>query len=173
LFALGLSPAWVALAGAVALAAFTAVRRPRMLSGLKIPWVMALGVTALFVVVDVALRHGLQDWLATAAGHGDGAGALARVTAVGALGANAVNNLPAYVALESVTSDSAHRLMALLVGVNVGPLVTPWASLATLLWAQRCRAAGVRVRPVSLAVQGLACAAVAVGLALAGLVLLG
>ena len=35
--------------------------------------------------------------------------------------------------------------MALLVGVNAGPLVTPWASLATLLWLQRCRTAGVVV----------------------------
>ena len=61
------------------------------------------------------------------------------------------------------------RLMALLVGVNVGPLVTPWASLATLLWAQRCRTAGVVIGRWSLAVQGLACAAVAGALALAPL----
>ena len=33
--------------------------------------------------------------------------------------------------------------MALLVGVNAGPLITPWASLATLLWLQRCRTAGI------------------------------
>ena len=35
--------------------------------------------------------------------------------------------------------------MALLVGVNAGPLITPWASLATLLWLQRCRTAGIAV----------------------------
>ncbi|MBX6751533.1 MAG: hypothetical protein IRY85_18050 [Micromonosporaceae bacterium] len=33
----------------------------------------------------------------------------------------------------------------MLIGTNIGPLVVPWASLATLLWAQRCRAAGLRI----------------------------
>ena len=37
------------------------------------------------------------------------------------------------------------RLLALLIGTNVGPLAVPWASLATLLWFERCRAAGVTV----------------------------
>lgn len=37
------------------------------------------------------------------------------------------------------------QLLALLIGTNVGPLVTPWASLATLLWYERCRSAGLRV----------------------------
>jgi arsenical pump membrane protein len=63
--------------------------------------------------------------------------------------------------------------MALLIGVNVGPLVTPWGSLATLLWAQRCRARGVRIAPWTLAGQGLVCALVACGLSLAGLIALG
>ena len=29
--------------------------------------------------------------------------------------------------------------------VNVAPLVVPWASLATLLWWERCRAHGLTV----------------------------
>jgi arsenical pump membrane protein len=37
------------------------------------------------------------------------------------------------------------QLLALLVGTNVGPIVTPWASLATLLWHERCQARGVDV----------------------------
>ena len=45
----------------------------------------------------------------------------------GALLANVANNLPAYLVLEPVAADAAPRLMALLVGVNAGPLVTPWA----------------------------------------------
>ena len=64
-----------------------------------------------------------------------------------------VNNLPAYLALEPVAADAPQRLMALLIGVNGGPLVTPWASLATLLWrAAVPRAAWRRRRP--LAAQG-------------------
>ena len=43
-----------------------------------------------------------------------------------------VRDLPAYLALESASSDAAPRLLALLVGVNVSPLVTVCASLAAL-----------------------------------------
>ena len=39
----------------------------------------------------------------------------------------------------------ADQLLGLLVGVNVAPLVAPWASLATLLWWERCRAHGLTV----------------------------
>lgn len=171
LFAAGLSPAWVASVGAVVLLAVVLVRSPALLRGLSVPWQMAVGVAVLFVVVDVALRHGLQPVLSSVAGSGATPLALARVTGTGALAANTVDNLPAYAALESVTAQHPHRLMALLVGVNVAPLVTPWASLATLLWAQRCRARGIRIAPTSLALQGLLCAVVASGLALGALLL--
>jgi arsenical pump membrane protein len=82
-----------------------------------------------------------------------------------------VNNLPTYIAPESVTADAPQRLMALLIGVNVAPLVTPWASLATLLWAQRCRARGIRISVKTLAAQGLLCALVSSGLAVGALAL--
>ena len=36
-------------------------------------------------------------------------------------------------------------MAALLIGVNAGPLITPWASLATLLWHQRLVADGVHI----------------------------
>ncbi|MEK8105384.1 SLC13 family permease [Micromonospora sp. M12] len=53
------------------------------------------------------------------------AGAL-RAGGTGALLANVVNNLPAYLAGESVLSAGEHtRLLALLVGTNVGPLAAP------------------------------------------------
>lgn len=170
LFALGLTPAWVASGAAAVLVAALAVRDRARLRAIDVPWQMALAVAALFVAIDFALSHGLQPVLAGLAGTGTGPGDLARVAGSGALAANAVNNLPAYIALESVASDAAPRLMALLVGVNVAPLVTPWASLATLLWAQRCRARGLRIAVWSLAVQGLLCAAVSTGLALTALV---
>ncbi|GEB95422.1 hypothetical protein [Microbacterium lacticum] len=80
--------------------------------------------------------------LAAATGSGDDLPALWRAAGVGALGANTINNLPAYLALEPV-GDSPARLAALLVGVNAGPLVTPWASLATILWHERLRGVGI------------------------------
>jgi arsenical pump membrane protein len=171
LFALGLSPAWVSSAAALVLVVTLAVRSPRLLRRVAVPWQMALGVVVLFVAVQLALDHGLRSLLQDVAGTGTSAPDLARVAAVGATGANLVNNLPAYAALESVTADHPVRLMALLVGVNAGPLVTPWGSLATLLWAQRCRARGVRLGARSLALQGLACAVASVGLALVTLAL--
>jgi arsenical pump membrane protein len=170
LFAVGLSPAWVASVAAVVLVAAAWARNRDLVRHLNVPWRMALAVAALFVLIDAARQLGLQPALASLAGSGTSPGDLARVAGVGALAANVVNNLPAYIALESVTADAPARLMALLIGVNVAPLVTPWASLATLLWAQRCRARGIHISAWSLAAQGLLCAVVSAGLALAALV---
>jgi arsenical pump membrane protein len=70
------------------------------------------------------------------------------------VGANLVDNLPAYLALEPAAT-SPDRLIALLIGVNLGPLVTPWASLATLLWHQRLTAMDVRISWTRYALLGL------------------
>jgi arsenical pump membrane protein len=173
LFAVGLPPAWVSSVAAAVLVATAWARDRELVRHLTVPWPMALAVAGLFVVIDAALQLGLQPLLASLAGQGSAPVDLARVTGAGAVAANVVNNLPAYIALESVTSDAPQRLMALLIGVNVAPLVTPWASLATLLWAQRCRARGIHISAKSLAVQGLLCAVVSAGLALGALALAG
>lgn len=47
--------------------------------------------------------------------------------------------------MEPVAAGTPIRMAALLIGVNAGPLITPWASLATLLWASRWRAADLPV----------------------------
>ncbi|WP_230209146.1 SLC13 family permease [Nostocoides sp. HKS02] len=173
LFALGLSPAWVSSVAAMVLLVAAWSRDRSRFAHVAVPWRMALGVAVLFVLLDLALRHGLQPALASLAGTGTAPIDLVRVAGSGALAANVVNNLPAYIALESVTADAPPRLMALLIGVNVAPLVTPWASLATLLWAQRCRARGIQISPWTLAAQGATCALVAAGLALGALVVAG
>jgi arsenical pump membrane protein len=110
-----------------------------------LPWPLVLGVAVLFVIIQLAHDHGLGTALARAAGSGESWPALIRLTGLGAGGANVIDNLPAYLALEPTASGSAVRVAALLVGVNAGPLITPWASLATLLWAARCRSAGLTV----------------------------
>lgn len=66
------------------------------------------------------------------------------MAAIGALGANAANNLPAFLALTPI-AESPLRMGALLIGVNLAPLVSPWASLATLLWHQRLTSMGVEI----------------------------
>ncbi|MGW3604095.1 hypothetical protein [Micromonospora sp. NPDC005161] len=63
------------------------------------------------------------------------------------------------------------RLLALLIGTNIGPLAAPWASLATLLWFERCRAAGLTV-PVTRFVVTSALLAVTGTLAAVGALLL-
>jgi arsenical pump membrane protein len=87
------------------------------------------------------------------------------------LGANLANNLPAYLALEP-TADSPARLGALLVGVDAGPLISPWASLATLLWHARLRAVGVEVPWRRFVLLGVVAAPLIVALSVIPLVLL-
>lgn len=171
LFALGLSPAWVSTGSAVVLVAAALWRSPGLVRTINVPWLMALGFAAVATLVTWASGHGLTGVLASWAGTGGSTGSLLRVAAVGAGAANVVNNLPAYLALEPTASGAATRLMALLIGVNAGPLVTPWASLATLLWLQRCRSAGVTIPPLKLALAGLGCAVVTVTLATVALAL--
>jgi len=83
-----------------------------------------------------------------------------------------VNNLPAYVAGEAAIPLGNHtQLLALLIGVNVGPLATPWASLATLLWHERCRSEKVAVPMGTFLLTGLALAVVGAALSVAALLL--
>jgi len=69
---------------------------------------------------------------------------------------NLVNNLPAYLAVESaVPTGHTTQLLGALLGSNGGPLVLVWGSLATLLWRERCTARGLRIRPGMFAAVGL------------------
>jgi len=117
-----------------------------MLRPALIPWRLLIFVTGLFLVVRTAGRYGLDELMATLIGTDGGVVGTYRAGAVGVLFSNAINNLPAYVAGEAVVPlENSTQLLALLVGTNVGPLATPWASLATLIWYERCHAVGVRV----------------------------
>lgn len=170
-FAAGLEPWAVAGVAAIVLVAVSLWRAPGHLRALPIPWAMAAGFAALTLVVTWAHDSGALTWLIDAAGVGTGGTDLLRVAATTAVSANAVNNLPAYLALEPAAHADPARLMAILIGANAGPLVTPWASLATLLWLQRGRTAGVRWRLWRLALGGLACGAASVTAAVLALAL--
>ncbi len=165
LFAAGISPAAVAVGSAAVLLGVALVRRRDVLRGLAVPWLMAAAFVVVAALVMWAGQHGLTDLLRHVVGRGTSTADLLRVAGTGAVAANLVDNLPAYLALEPAADDHPLRLLALLIGVDAGPLVTPWASLATLLWLSRCRAAGVRIAPTKLAGLGLACAVCSVGAA--------
>lgn len=167
-FVSGVTPAIPAVIAAAILVATLAWRWRPQVRAIKVPWPMVLAVCVLFVVVDIAMRHGLEPALSSLVGADDDSG-LWRVGATGAVSANVVNNLPAYVALEPVSDGSPARLMALLIGVNAGSIVTLWGSLATLLWRDRCRRAGLTIKAWPYAVRSLACATAAVSAALLAL----
>ena len=132
-------------AAAVAAAAF-AVRDRSALRPALVPWQLMVFVTGLFLVVPTLERWGLDDAMRALVGHdGDAAGAF-RAAFSGAGLSNVLNNLPAYVAGESaVPASNKEQLLSLLIGTNVGPVITPWGSLATLLWFEWCRRWDVRV----------------------------
>ncbi|MEU5209980.1 SLC13 family permease [Streptomyces sp. NPDC020742] len=140
-------PLWAAsaAAAAVAVAAF-AVRRRSSLRPSLVPWRLLVMVPGMFLVVETVNVNGLHELLTSAVGTDGGVPGMFRASAVGAGLSNVLNNLPVYLAGESAVPLANHsQLLALLIGTNVGPVVTPWASLATLLWFERCHAQGVRV----------------------------
>lgn len=144
LFVIGIPPWMPALGAAIVLAAVFAWRSPGALRWHLVPSQLAVFASGLFLVVGAWEALGAGTVLAAVAGEGEDLVSLWHLAGVGVLAANAINNLPAYLALES-SAGSPVRLAALLIGVNAGPLITPWASLATLLWHERLHAVGVDV----------------------------
>lgn len=147
----------------------TALRSPQTLRRLPVPWAMAAGFAGLSAAVALLQHTGWLAAVATAVGEGTGLADLLQVSAATGVLANATHNLPAYLLVEPAVADQPSRLLAALIGANAGPLVTPWASLVTLLWLQRCRAAGLRWRLGRLAVAGLLCSSLCVTAAVVAL----
>ena len=147
---------WIpATAAALILIVLFAFRSRRALRLSLVPW-QALGLAAaLFVIVEAAHVRGLAALLSPLAANGHGPLELLRMAGIGALTANGIDNLPAYLVLEPIAAHDPVALMALLIGVNLGPLVTPWASLAILLWHHRITALGLSVPWGRFALWGL------------------
>ncbi len=157
-----------ALAAAAILLALFLWRRRSALRWSMIPWRPLMLTSGLFMVVEALHANGLTRLVSGIAGPGDGLPALLQLAGLGVGASNAVNNLPAYLALEPAGGSPA-RLAALLIGVNLGPLVTPWASLATLLWHERLRTLNVEIRWGGFALAGLAAVVLTVPLAVVAL----
>lgn len=148
-------PVWIpASIAAVVLGGFFVARRRSALRFSLVPWQVVVLASGLFLVVEAGHSLGLASALEAVAGSGDDPLSLLQLSATGVAGANVVNNLPAYLALEPV-AESPLRIAALLIGVNAGPLITPWASLATLLWHQRLTALDVELSWRRYALLGL------------------
>ncbi|MER6346894.1 SLC13 family permease [Streptomyces sp. NPDC001595] len=146
--AVGVEPAWVALAGALVLAGRAFVRReatPLTVVRASAPAFLAF-VLALGVVVRAVVDNGLADALGRVLPDGSGLPALLGIAAVAAVLANLINNLPAVLVLLPLAVDGgAGAVLAVLLGVNIGPNLTYAGSLATLLWRRILRERGERV----------------------------
>ncbi|MFF7211021.1 SLC13 family permease [Streptomyces sp. NPDC008238] len=135
--ALGVDPAWAAAAGALVLAVRAVARRRmtvRAVAGAAgvpfLAFVLALGV-----VVRAVVDNGLADALGRIVPEGTGLAALLGVAALAAVLANLINNLPAVLVLLPLTAPAGPgAVLAVLLGVNIGPNLTYAGSLATLLW---------------------------------------
>ncbi|MFI6510667.1 ArsB/NhaD family transporter [Streptosporangium sp. NPDC050855] len=146
-----------ALAGAALMLAAFAWRDRSKLTPALFPWQLLVFVVGLFLVVPTLSRYGLASVMSSLAGTSGGSGGdgAYRVAAVGAVLSNLINNLPAYTVVEHVIpAGERDLLLALLIGTNIGPVITPWASLATLLWFEWCRRRGVRVPMLTFVLTG-------------------
>ncbi|MFI7362586.1 SLC13 family permease [Streptomyces sp. NPDC050149] len=166
-------PLWSAsLVAMVVVVAAYAVRRREELRLSLVPWRLLVLVPGMFLVVETVGAHGLHELLVRALGSDDGFAGMLRSAGVGAGLSNVLNNLPAYVAGEAVIpADNHHQLLALLIGVNAGSVVTPWGSLATLLWFERCRWQGTRIDVRRFVLTGLVLSVTAVSAATCALAL--
>jgi arsenical pump membrane protein len=100
---------------------------------------LSLAVLATAVAVRIDLRALLE---------GGGAGGTISLAAAGAVAANLLNNLPAFLVLEAqLPPGSESGLWPLLLGVNMGPTLIVTGSLSGLLWLHTARRAGVDVGP--------------------------
>jgi arsenical pump membrane protein len=147
---LGFHPAWAALAGTLILGGRRVLCRSGEKSRLRQVWTLLAAanpafcafVFALGIVVLAVSRTGvgaLVDRLVP--DHADLPGLLA-TAALAAILANLLNNLPATLMLVPVVAHTPGLVLAVLLGVNIGPNLTYVGSLATLLWRRVLRARG-------------------------------
>jgi arsenical pump membrane protein len=160
-----------AVAAALVVVAFAVLDRGALHLRL-VPWQLLIFVTGLFLVVPTLSIHGLSTVMTALIGTDPGVWGAFRAAGAGAGLSNVLNNLPAYAAGEAVVpAANRDQLLALLIGTNVGPVVTPWASLATLLCLESCRAYGLRIGIRRFVLHGLGLAVVAVTAATCALML--
>lgn len=133
----GVEPVWAAPAGALVLAGRALVRRratPLTVLRAAAPAFLAF-VLALGIMVRAVVDNGLADVLGRVLPGGTGLPALLAVAALAAVLANLINNLPAVLVLLPLTAPAGPgAVLAVLLGVNIGPNLTYAGSLATLLW---------------------------------------
>lgn len=146
--AVGIAPGWIAAAGAAVLAVpalrdgRTSVRRIVYAADV---WFCAF-VLALGVVVAGVAAGPIGAWLADHLPTDAGLAGMLLMSVIAAVAANLLNNLPATLLLLAALGPGAPTglVLALLIGVNLGPNLTYVGSLATILWRRVATDGGCR-----------------------------
>lgn len=134
----GVEPFWVAAVGSLALAVpalkqgFTVPKRILWAADLKFcGFVLLLGI-----VVEGVTSGPIGEWLSGVLPTEASFTGLLATAAIAALASNVVNNLPATLMLLAAFGSSAPPglLLAMVIGVNLGPNLTYVGSLAIMLW---------------------------------------
>jgi arsenical pump membrane protein len=138
----GINPAWAAAAGAAVLAVRAIARRDTSLAGIwraaDVPFLAF--VLALGIVVAAVTDNGLAGALSRVFPGGTSLPALLGTAVLAAAAANVINNLPAVLVLLPLAAPAGPAaVLAVLLGVNIGPNLTYAGSLATLLWRRVLR----------------------------------
>jgi arsenical pump membrane protein len=135
--AAGVNPAWAAFAGAAVLAVRALAQRQTSVAAIgrsaAVPFLVF--VLALGIVVRAVVGNGLDRVLGPLIPGGTSLPALLATAVLAALLANLINNVPAVLVLLPLTAPAGPgAVLAVLVGINIGPNLTYTGSLATLLW---------------------------------------
>jgi arsenical pump membrane protein len=138
----GINPAWVAAAGAAVLAVRALARRRTSVAAIwraaDVPFLAF--VLGLGLVVAAVTGNGLTAALRPVIPGGTSLPALLATAALAAVAANLINNLPAVLMLLPLAAPAGPgAVLAVLLGVNIGPNLTYTGSLATLLWRRVLR----------------------------------
>jgi len=157
----GLEPYAIAFAGSGVLALAGAISgRVRIRAVSELSWSVFPFVVGLFVAVQGLESLGIigvsSGWLAHL--RPDSPEKLFAAAGATAFASNVMNNLPAALIARSVLLAShadTGTVLAALVGTDVGPIITPFGSLATMLVVALARREGQEVRTGRLLIFGL------------------
>jgi arsenical pump membrane protein len=133
----GVAPAWAAFAGASVLAAHGLRNGRSSLAGIArsanvsfLIFVLALGV-----VVKAVMLNGMTTVMSHVVPSGSGLLTLLGTAVLAAVLANMVNNVPATLVLLPLVADGGPAaVLAVLIGVDIGPNLSYVGSLSNLLW---------------------------------------